>query len=206
MANGNGHVVVRSDTEKFAALDERVTNLRSSFQALEHSTAAGFGRLDAKLNEMAAAIATGQQTPWAKIWPGVSIGVVVIGMIVAMLYWPIRGDQDRLETSLGKVADALSDAIKEGPDTYVPRREIETSRQRAAEDRVNTLASITDLRVASLPRNEWLLRNATVDREFEDVRRTVEQIRADFGGTYSLRDALVDLKTRLERIESEKTH
>lgn len=203
MANG---AEVRTADERFAALDERVTNLRSSFQSLEHSTAAGFGRLDAKLNEMSAAIATGQQTPWAKIWPGVSIGVIVIGMIVAMLYWPIRGDQSRLEGSVGKVADALANAIKEGPDTYVPRREIETARVRAAEDRVNTLASITDLREAALPRNEWMLRNATVDREFEDVRRTLEQLRSDFGGTYSLRDALVDLKARLERIEQGREH
>lgn len=205
MANGTVGASVRTDTEKFAALDERVTNLRSSFQNLEHQTTAGFGRIDSKLGEMSAAFSAAQRTPWGTIatFAGVLFSVLVgIGWLV---YQPVQVEQVKLEASLVKVNDTLTEAIKEGPETYVPRREIETARQRAAEDRINTLASITDLRTAALPRNEWMLRNATVDREFEDVRRTLEQLRSDFGGTYSLRDAIADLKSRIERFEARET-
>lgn len=198
----NGEVTPKESNERFAALDERVTNLRSSFQSLEHSTSTGFNRIDAKLSEMSASFAAGQQTPWAKIWPGITTGVVVIGMIVGMLYWPIRADQGRLESSLIKITEQLSAAVKEGPEVYVPRREIETARARATEDRINTLSAITDLRTLSLPRNEWQLRNTTVDGEFVDIRRSLDQLRQDFGGIYPLRDAFADVKDRLQRVET----
>jgi len=199
-------VRVSGSDERFAALDERVTNLRTSFQHLERSTAEGFGRIDAKLGEMAASFAAGQKTPWATVIPSMAFVFSVLITIGWLVYTPVQSTQSRLETSLLKLADVVAGAIESGPEKYVPRREIDTSRARAAEDRANVEKDINDLRTEKLPRNEWLLRNAAVDNEFIDLRRTVEQIRQDFGGTYSLRDAIADLKQRLERVEMQREH
>lgn len=204
MANGVG-VRAENSTERFAALDERVTNLRTSFQNLEHSTTAGFGRIDAKLGEMSAAFSAGQRTPWSTIWTAVGVAFTVLLGIGWLVYTPVQNNQDRLEASLLKLSDNVATAVTSGPDMYIPRRESEALRTRAAEDRTNLVRDIDTLRSEKLPRNEWILRNVAVDAEFTDIRRTVEQIRQDFGGTYSLRDAIVDLKDRLERVESKET-
>lgn len=197
-----GTVNGRSNSdEKFAALDERVTNLRSSLQHLEQSTSSGFARIEAKLGEQGAAFSAAQKTPWGIVASFVGVAFSILVGIGWLVYTPVQTAQIKLETGLVRLTDVVTSAIKEGPDTYVPRREIDTSRIRAAEDRVNTLAAITDLRAISLPRNEWLLRNAAVDSEFIDLRRTVEQLRGDLGGTYNLRDAFSDIKDRLERAE-----
>jgi hypothetical protein len=202
MANGHGsNVRVSGSDERFAALDERVTNLRTGVQHLERSTADGFARLDAKLGEMSASLTAGQKTPWSTIWTAVGVAFSVLLGIGYLVYTPIQLNQVRLEGGLTKLADAVTSAIASGPDLYVPRRESDALRARAAEDRANAEKDIDGLRTEKLPRNEWLLRNAAVDAEFIDLRRTVEQIRQDFGGTYSLRDAIADLKQRLERIE-----
>lgn len=202
MVNGTD---VRGSDERFAALDERVTNLRSSFQSLDHATQAGFSRIDAKLAEMSAAFSAGQRTPWAQIWPAAAVGVSVLVALGWLVYSPIKDSQTKLESSLTKLSDIMSDSIKDGPNVYVTRRENEPLRQRSAEDRTNTLQAITDLRQSSLPRAEWMLRNNTVDAALADKQREIDQLRQDFGGTYSLRDALVDFKNRLERIELKET-
>lgn len=145
MANGSG-VGVRTDNEKFAALDERVTNLRSSFQALEHSTTAGFGRLDAKLGEMSIAFQQGQQTPWSTIWTAVGVAFSILIGVGYLAYTPVQVNQTRLEASLTKLSEVVGAAIKEGPDTYIPRREADQARARAAEDRASAASAIADLR------------------------------------------------------------
>lgn len=205
-AHSNGGTVRNGGSfeERFSALDERVTNLRTSFQHLEQSTASGFGRLDAKLGEMAAAFQAGQQTPWSTIWTAVGVAFSILLGVGYLVYTPVQANQTRIEDSLIKLSDMFAEAVKSGPDLYVPRREIETGRARATEDRANIEKDIDALRQEKLPRNEWTLRNAAVDAEFVDLRRAVDQMRQDFGSTYSLRDALADFKQRLERIEMQE--
>lgn len=203
MANGHGTTPmhVSGSDERFAALDERVTNLRTGVQHLERSTADGFARIDAKLGEMAAAFQAGQKTPWSTIWTAVGVAFSVLIGVGYLVYTPLQINQTKLEAGLIKLSETVAETIKDGPDTYIPRRENDLARARAAEDRANTLAAITDLRTDSLPRREWLLRNDAVNSLVANLQREVDQLRTDFGSTYSLRDALADMKSRLERAE-----
>jgi DNA repair exonuclease SbcCD ATPase subunit len=200
----------------YEALDERVSNLRASVTHIEQSMGRGFDALTTKIAELSAnsdkkiadlanAISDSRRAPWATLISGAIFIVTVLGLLIGMLYWPIRGDQSRAEATLVDLQKIVAQAIKDGPDVYVPRREIETSRARATEDRAIVNKDIDTLRTSMLPRNEWLLRNAAVDSEFADLRRTLEQVRQDFGGTYNLRDALKDLQGRIDDLEHRLT-
>jgi hypothetical protein len=136
------------------------------------------------------------------IWAAGGIVLAVLSTVGRLVYTPIKDDQVRLETAIAEVAEGLATAIKEGPQNYISRRESEALRQLSAEDRANTHAAIIALQAASVSRNEWSLRNETIDKELVDVRRELDQLSQDFDGTYSLRDAIADLKEGLQRIES----
>jgi len=65
-------------------------------------------------------------------------------------------------------------------------------------EKVKALGIIRDLQV---PRSEYDVRLAGVDRDRDNLQRQIDQVRTALGDTYSLRDLLRDTGTRLDRVE-----
>lgn len=73
-----------------------------------------------------------------------------------------------------------------------------------ARDIEQNRSDIKDMRLALVPRIEhekdWVSQTKTDDAQ--DKR--IEQLRQDFGGTYSLRDAIVQLQKQVDQIQQSK--
>lgn len=63
---------------------------------------------------------------------------------------------------------------------------------------------IADIRQNIVPRKEHEKDWAAQVKTDGDQDRRIEQIREDFGSTYSLKDALSDMRLRLEKLETGK--
>lgn len=64
--------------------------------------------------------------------------------------------------------------------------------------------SIHEMREDIVPRKEHEKDWAAQVKTDSDQDKRIEQMRQDFGGTYSLKDAIMDMKSRLETLEKEQ--
>lgn len=144
-----------ADTTNYGALEERVTGLE---RAVTH--------ISTSIDTLGKEFRERQRFPWAAIWGGVSVLLVVVGMFGAIVIWGfnsylggINENFNRFHADFVKLADSV-----------VPRGEHEGHWQ----------AQITA--------------DATLQRQ-------IDEMRANFGATYSLGDAIRDISERLDRLE-----
>lgn len=144
-----------ADTTNYGALEERVTGLERAVTQISTSIE-GLGK---EFRER-------QRFPWAAIWGGVSVLLVVVGMFGAIVIWGfnsyLAGNNENFERFHADFVK-LSDSV-------VPRGEHEST---------------------------WRTQ-AAVDA---NLQRQLDELRAAFGATYSLGDAIHDLGARIERLE-----
>lgn len=190
----NGTAVGYDPEARQAALEERVGNLATRFTNLETSIA-----------NLASEIRGKGQPQWGVIgtFAGVFLALVVAGGgLISSSLGTLKADTtlgfDRANQDRTTIVKSISDLIQVLPDKYLTRTEVDKLSDRAAEERKR----VNDTLALSLPRAEWLLRNTAVDAAIGDVSRRIDEVRNDFGSTYTLRDALADLKTRMVRLEN----
>ncbi len=149
---------------RYAALDERVTNLRTSFVNLEGEMRSGFVSLNAHMTAMSNELRSSQKTQWPVIWAAAGVVFSILIGIGGALYWPV----------LNNISDLKID-VKDLRGSTIPREEIEARTKRAAEDRARLDVTISDLREQV---------NHQVDQRFAEVQRQIDDIK---GGDSSRR-------------------
>lgn len=152
--------------ERFAALDERVTNLRSSFSTLEASTQRGFQQMDSALDNLGRDIRSNQKTPWANILTGLGVLLTFLGLVGYLVYSPIQGKQGELTSSIEKLGDLFATI----PDKFITRAEQQVLRDRANQDR----DTLTDTLAGKVGRDEWSLSNEALRRDLDRIEKRLE--------------------------------
>lgn len=190
---GGGNNTGFDPQARYAALDERVTNLGTRLTSFEQNTARSFTQLEASIVGLSAEFRTNQRPQWAAL--GVMLTAVIA--IGALAYWPVRENQNEFRESIKTITASINVIPKE----YLSRQEADQRAARGLEDRQRTESAITDLRGNAVPRGEWTERQAAINATTADLGRRLDELRQDFGATYGIRDALNDLRSRLERIE-----
>lgn len=160
---------------RYAALDERVTNLRTSLVNLEGEVRSGFSGINSHLTSLSNELRTSTKTQWPVIWAAAGVAFSVIVGVGWMAYTPIQRAQDDLDADIKDVRGA-----------YMPRAEVDALAERAREERGRI----------------WeILDRIETDRKSEVGRldRRIDEVRGAFEDIYGLRDLIMDLKARDER-------
>jgi hypothetical protein len=143
------------EPSNIGALEERVTGLE---RAVTH--------ISTSIDALGKEFRERQRFPWAAIWGGLSVLLVVIGMFGAIVIWGFNSYLGGINENFSRFH---SDYVKLA-DSVVPRGEHES---------------------------KWGTQ-AAVDA---GIQRQMDELRAAFGATYSLGDAIKDLGARLDRLE-----
>lgn len=176
MSGTNGHF---SDDARFAALSQRVSGIETSVQNLSTQ----FSQFVAKLDDR-------QRTPWGLI---VSISVALLAYVTTiggLAYAPVWAGLSKADAAIAKLAD-----------TSVTQQEMQWRTARGAEDRALTQGAISDIRKDQVPRGELERVWANYDQRFIDQQRQLDVLSTNYNNTYNPRDAIQDMRERIDRLE-----
>lgn len=157
--------------ERYAALDERVTNLRSSLVALEHSTSQGFAAMGSQIGALSNEIRGASKTPWGVIWSAIGVAFAVLGGVGWLAYAPINDNVRSLTDDLKDMTKVISDFRTSLPDNFITRNELVQRTERAAQDRDTLNATLAALPSTYVSRYEW-------NEALGDVKHRLERIEA----------------------------
>ena len=150
---------------RYAALDERVTNLRTSFVNLEGEMRSGFAGLNSHLASLSNELRSSQKTPWPVIWGAAGVAFSVLMGIGGALFLPVL-------TSIAEIKADMKD-LRSGT---VPREELEARAARGAEDRARMERAIADIRADLTPKSEREVILKAIDQRFADVQRQLDRL------------------------------
>ncbi|GLI23507.1 hypothetical protein GGQ86_002955 [Xanthobacter flavus] len=114
-------------------------------------------------------------------------------VVGTLAYWPIRDDTNELKT-----------AVLRFEERAVTRAEL-ADRRATLEDRIKRIEG--DLNAAEksiVPRPEHEEKWRSFDRETAALQRQIDDLKKQFGDTFSLRDALLQMQRRIDAIESDR--
>lgn len=224
MANGSS---IFDPEARYAALDERVTNLRTSLVNLEGEMRSGFTSINTHLTAVSNELRLAGKTQWPVIWMAAGVVFTVLAGLGAVLYTPIKSDVTKLQdttVSRAEWADyqargaenrlRLENAMAKIAENYVPRNELN---QMVAEYRDYKARADTEL-TAKLDRVTWEEKNQSRDHDIDNIReiqtrdtqslqRQIDLMRADFQDFSSSlgngRDFIQDLKAEVARLRDQ---
>lgn len=140
---------------KYAALDERVSNMGRQIVALDHSTSNGFTLVNTKLDNLVRDLAAGQKTQWPSIWAAMGVCVGVLGLIGGMAYAPIQQGMSEIKTMDTEYRREVTAAIADLRKTSISRDEMDWRAARSVEDRDRFARELAYLREQVVPRHEY---------------------------------------------------
>jgi hypothetical protein len=190
---------------RFAQIGERVTNLSQRQHDLETEMRRGFGELSQAVNVLSTELRGSSRTQWPVIWSAVGVCFTVITAIGALAYMPVLTNISRIDQNLTRfqsdVNDRLATVITDGAfqsfkNTYENNRVVATADNK---DRFTKL----EVGLAEVvPRKEHERVWGAEDQRFQDLQRQVDELKLSANSTYNARDIILDLRNRLDRVES----
>ena len=187
---------------KYAALDDRVLGVVRHVRGLEHTMRENFGALAVRLDRLSTEMSAGQKTQWPVVWAAMGVCVSILGLIGGILYYPIRSELAETKATIVEVRKDLADRFDKMSTGFVSRQEIDWRATRAGGDRDRAGKVIATIRDAQVPRAEYEERWRGADQRNVDMQRQIDQVRAAFGETYSLRDFVRQMQERIDRLEA----
>jgi uncharacterized protein YdaU (DUF1376 family) len=194
--NGNGFDPMAS----WARLSERVENQGKDIIDLRSNMNTGFQGVNANLATLSNELRNSSKTQWPAIWAALSVGVAILTGLGFMALQPIKDNSVRLEEAIVRVSDASQAAVKSVADNMVTQKEMDWRTQRGAEDRKRQDDALTDIRSATVSRNEWSERNHARDNEISELSRRIDELRQEVGSVYGTRDVIADLKSEVRTL------
>lgn len=174
-----------------------ITTLGSRFEkALEASTKS----MDDRLDLLSTKIEERSKIPW----PALGVMLTFVCVIGGMAYYPIQTTQGRIEATLLRFDER-----------FVTNKDLETRLsataqrrddfQRLTEARFERIESdVVMARREIVPRAEHTEKWRGADLQREGLQRQIEEIERQFGDTFSLRDALVQMQKRIDTLEGQR--
>ncbi len=183
-----------------AQMGERITNLgrrqsdletemRSGFRAIENSITGIANETRASIAGLSTAIAERNKPQWQAIGVALTFAVIIGGMA----YWPIR-----------EATSGLTSAVSRLEERMVTRQEMDWRQARGQEDRARMEAGIATIRADQVPRAEHDSVWQNYDQRLTDQQRQLDEMKAAQSSIYSQRDAMMDMRDRLDRLEQRR--
>ena len=172
---------------QWARLSERVENQGKDIIDLRSNMNTGFQNIQSALAGLSNELRGSTKTQWPVIWSAAAVCVTVLSGLGIILLQPVKEN----------IAEAKTQIVELGNST-VSRQEMDWRAKRGEEDRTRTDTAVADLRANTVGRAEWTERSRASDQQIADINRRVDELRSDFGATYTARDALIDLKRQIE--------
>lgn len=180
-----------------AQMGERITNLGRRQSDLENEMRSGFRQIEQSIatiaNETRTSIASLSQNLAERNrpqWQAIGVALTFAVVIGGMAYWPIREATSGLASSMSRIEERM-----------VTRQEMDWRQARSQEDRLRTDGSVADLRAQQVPRAELDRVFEAYDSQLRDKQRQIDEVKAAQAGIYGARDAMLDLRERLDRLE-----
>lgn len=174
----------------WAKLSERVENQGKDIVDLRSNMNSGFQSINANLATLSNELRAGGKTQWPVIWSAIGVSFAIIVAIGGLAYAPVTSGMARVESSIGSLSERM-----------ITRQEMDWRQARSQEDRLRAEASITDLRSHQVPRGELDRVFESYDSQLRDKQRQLDDIKAQQAGIYGARDAMLDMRERLDRLE-----
>lgn len=190
MAGGNGGF---DPIASWAKLSERVENQGKDIVDLRSNMNTGFQTINANLSALSHEIRAGSRTQWPVIWSAIGVSFAIIVAIGGLAYAPINANMSRVEQSLAAIGAST-----------VPREEMDWRQARALEDRTRMEANFNGLRADQVPRAEHERVWQNYDQRFADHQRQIDEMKAAQTSIYSQRDAMLDMRDRIDRLEARR--
>lgn len=198
------------DTRK--QFDQFSTNVGSQFQSIVTKFETALATRDAKLEAISAEFLKSRQAPWA-ILIAFSMFILTLGGSVGWLaYNPINSRTSKIEDALVKLADSQLDMKDWSLDKFVTQKDLDARTDRGKEDRDRTNREIENIQANIFTRDvhkqHWDNINESIkatndrtDAARMDLQRQIDAIQKNLGDTYTTRDALLESKQRLDKLE-----
>jgi len=204
MANGNTQTQMDSDS-RYAQLGERVSNLSTRQHDLETEMRRGFGEVSQAVNLLSNELRGSSRTQWPVIWSAVGVCFVVIAAIGGLAYSPVLGNISRIDNS----QQSLAALIKSVDDNAMPiqafaefKNTYENNRVLSRQDYNDRFGVINEALKDTVPRAEHARVWSAYDQRFLDQQRQIDEVKTAQGSVYGTRDLLIDLRNRLDRVET----
>lgn len=201
MNNGNGHDTRAYQDAFQAATSERITSLGRRQNDLESEMRSGFKQMEVSISGLANetrnsinALSSTMAERSRPQWQALSVVMGFAAILGGLAYWPIREGTNDLKSAVSILSEKM-----------VTQAEMQWRTNRGIEDRQRTDQAILTLRDEQVPRKElervW---NAQSQRD-DDLQRQITDLAANSASTITPRDALMDLRERLDRLERNRT-
>lgn len=184
----------------WAKLSERVENQGKDIVDLRSNMNSGFQSINSNLAALSNELRATGKTPWPVIWSALGVSVAIIVAIGGLAYAPITAGMGRVETSIDNLGGRL-DTLAE---RTITRQEMDWRQARSQEDRLRMESSIVDLRSNQIPRAEHERVWQNYDQQMQDKQRQIDEIKAAQNSVYGARDAMMDMRDRLDRLEQQR--
>lgn len=172
-----------------AQLGERVTNLGRRQTDLEAEMRTGFRQIEQSLTNLSANLAERNKPQWQALGVALTFAAILGGLA----YMPIREATTDVKTDISALEAST-----------VSRQEMDWRSQRGAEDRTRAESAIAELRSEQVPRKEHDRVWTSYDLQLADKQRQIDELKTAQGSVYGARDALLDMRDRLDRLERDR--
>lgn len=201
---------VERDTGK--RLESFNANVASQFQSITTKFEAAMAARDAKFEAFSTKVLESGRAPWALLLTGISVAVLIMGAIGGLAYAPISQRTENIERAIDKIVDNQLTMREFMSSNFVTQKELEFRSQRGQEDRERTDRAIENIQANIFTRDvhkqhwdnidtEIKSTNERVDLTRQEMQRQIDNIQKNLGDTYTARDALLDNKQRIQRLE-----
>ena len=162
---------------QIAAIDQRVAGLEQSFALLREIQQQYQTSITAQIASIVQQIAEKGRTQWQTVFSGLGVLIIIMGTLGSLRLAPVENGLTRNTSDITELRSEV-----------VPRGEhLEKWRS-------------NDERFAEVERQIASSRDAALSEQ-RHTQSDLDEVKKGIGGTYGLRDALLDLKTRLDRVE-----
>lgn len=176
---------------QYAALGERVEGQGRRLTNLESTVNQGFRQVETSIAGLSNEFRSSQRPQWQAMSVLLAFALAIGGLV----YWPIQKATNDLKTAITSLSEKA-----------VTREELEWRSSRAAEDRTRTEMTLRSLDANLVPRAEHSRVWASYDQRFLDQQRQIDELKQYQGSVYGARDALLDIRERIDRLEQRRSY
>lgn len=189
-------------------LSQLAENTSRQIRDLATSTSQQIAGVSSQIEGIKSTITERSRVPWQAL----GVMLAALGLIGALVYWPIREGQTRVETAIDRMITNVEGNVRRADDRFLTKAEY-GSLNTAASQRRDDLNRLIEQRITRLeadtgsiekgivPRPEHEEKWRSADLRFADQQRQIDAIRTSFSDLYSPKDALKSMQARIDDLE-----
>ncbi|MBB4347915.1 hypothetical protein [Aliirhizobium cellulosilyticum] len=133
------------------------------------------------------------------------MSITILGGLGFLALQPIKDNIAQIRDDAKVLSASTTTSLSSLVDKMVTQKEMEWRTARSAEDRQRTEGAIKEIRTDLVPRaeHERVWQNYT--NKDDDLQRQLDEMKQAAGSVYGLRDILLDLRNRMDRVERERS-